>query len=191
MDNGAMQFPQHQQQQMMFTPQQQMMFTPMAAEGYFQPNWLPNSTSWSPDFVEQKDNNLFHLGRDIRAEPTIYENLLRVDIRTWDKNGSRTRKGISLPEDCWTSLLMQKDKILQAVTSMQQKEQVQVQFCLGREVYVSIRSPLWLIDIRYWYQDPEGTKKPSRRGISLKFDEFNKLLNVSHDITQELSKLKQ
>ena len=138
------------------------------------------------DFDVKKDNNLYELGRDIKAEPTIYEGILRVDIRHWKKDGTRSTKGISLPAQCWYAVVNGCYHIQNALNEMKAKQPVDACFHVGNLVYVSIKSPLWLVDIRYWYKAEDGTLKPSRRGISLKFKEFNKLMEHADDIRKRL-----
>ena len=137
--------------------------------------------------TEQEDVNLFELGRDIKAEPTIFEGTLRVDIRQWDKvSGARTTKGISLPAQCWIEVLNGCQHINSAVKQMKAKHPVNAWLHLGNLVYISVKDPYWMIDIRYWYQAQDGTIKPTRRGISLKFHEFNKLMGHADEIGKKL-----
>lgn len=123
----------------------------------------------------KEEPTLYLLGRDIQAEPTVFKGQPRVDIRQWTKDGLRTRKGISLPLACWQMLIAGKHQIQDVMKRMRQQK-VNEGYHLGGDIYVTIKSPLWLIDIRYWYKGEDGMLKPGRRGISLKVPEFSKLM---------------
>lgn len=126
------------------------------------------------------------LGRNIAAEPTQFQGQQRVDIRQWTDGGERTRKGISLPRAYWQMLVAGKQQIQDVMKRMRQTQNVNEGFSLGGDVYVTIKSPLWLVDIRYWYTSQDGMLKPGRRGISLKFPEFHNLMEYAKEIGKTL-----
>ena len=152
---------------------------------------LTDSVPWisplsSAKKEEEEENQLFDLGRNIKAEPCIYEGAVRVDLRHWNQDGTRTRKGISLPVQCWYAVVNGRQHIENAVNQMKEKQTVDKSFHLGNLIYIHIKSPLWLVDIRYWYKAEDGSMLPGRRGISLKFPEFNKLMKHAEDIRKKL-----
>ena len=139
--------------------------------------------------VPQAELTLHLLGRDINAEPTTYKGTRRVDIRQWTKDGVRTRKGISLPLPCWQNLIAGRDQIQDVVRRMRHAQKTNEVFDLGDDVHVSIKSPLWLVDIRYWYTGKDGEPRPGRCGIALKFPEFNNLMTAAAQIGKSLNSL--
>ena len=84
-------------------------------------------------------------------------------------------------------MLSQYEDIKEAIQEVKDHEGIEQYLDIGNDVYVSIRSPLWLIDIRYWYSAEDGTMKPKRCGISLRFREFDKLMNYSLQINEGLA----
>ena len=72
------------------------------------------------------------------------------------------------------------------ITRLKQHAIVCETYHLGEGVYTTIKSPLWLVDIRSWYLSEDNTLKPCRKGIALKFDEFSKLMECSAQIEQWL-----
>lgn len=148
-----------------------------------------NAESMMVDAVRgtsKAEPTLHLLGRNISAEATHFQGQLRVDIRQWTRDGERTRKGISLPLPCWQKLVAGKHQILDVVKRMRRKASVNEGYSLGGDVYVTIKSPLWLIDVRYWYKAEDGMLKPGRRGIALKFPEFFKLMEDASVIGKTL-----
>jgi hypothetical protein len=152
---------------------------PMASPAAFQ---ATNSPTVKTDVL--------HLGRDINVEPTLVQGQLRVDIRKWGDDGIRTRKGISLPVQCWQELIKCRQQLEENMEKMRDDQEVSDCCVLGDDIYATIKSPLWIIDIRNWYKSAECTfVKPGRRGIALKFPEFSKLMDYSGIIAQKLSGL--
>lgn len=144
----------------------------------------------SPLEIVSNEQDMAHepliLGRGIKVEGCSFRGELRVDIRDWTKEGQRTKKGISLPNTSWKELLRSKQLILNTIEQMKDKPPVNECFHLGNDIFATIKSPYWLVDIRYWYKTDDGSLKPGRRGTSLKFPEFNKLMEFTPAIEQAL-----
>lgn len=134
---------------------------------------------------EEKTTNIHALGRDIQVEPTIFEGQLRVDMRHWT-DGRRTKRGLSLPIQSWQGLINSKQHIRELMNEVKDKHAVQESIQLGKDVFVNIKSPLWIVDIRQWYEADDGSLKPGRRGVALRFPEFNKLMDLAPMIGHSL-----
>jgi hypothetical protein len=157
-----------------------------------QPSGAPLGGTSSIEAVVNRGQVVLPLGRGINAEPKTYEGLLRVDIRHWTDENIRTRKGISLPLQCWQELLNTKPQVQEAVEKMKQNQAVCECYHLGNSVYATVNSPLWIVDIRYWWKDQQdGVLKPGRRGIGLKFPEFSELMDYTCIINEKLTALQQ
>ena len=134
--------------------------------------------------------DVLHLGRDINVEPMLSQGQLRVDIRKWGDDGIRTNKGIYLPVQCLQELIKCRPQLEENMKKMRDDQEVSDCCVLGDDIYSTIKSPLWIVDIRNWYRSADcAFVKPGRRGIALKFPEFSKLMDYSGIIAQKLSAL--
>ena len=139
----------------------------------------------------EEEEMIYHLGRHNHIQPNLYQGQMRVDIRHWDRDGRRTKKGISLPIPCWQALLRLTESIQHIADRIKEKEVISNYFDLSNDVYVTLTSPLWIVDIRNWYMAEDGTLKPGWRGIALRFNEFSKLLEYASSIEHNLDTLLQ
>lgn len=143
------------------------------------------------DDQKVEEERIYPLGREIYVQPSLFQGQMRVDIRQWDNEGRRTKKGISLPIPCWLTLLGLTKTIQQTLDRIKGKETVREFFQLTNNVFVTLQSPLWIVDIRYWYKSEDGTLKPGWRGISLRLNEYSKLIHCASTIEQDLDSLLQ
>ena len=114
----------------------------------------------------------------------------RVDIREWDATGTiPSKKGISLPLQEWKMLCLvaadinqaRKDMILKVESGIIYfKPDVKLTRCLhiGGQIFVKAETGFPCIDIRkFWLPDGELEQKPTRKGISLRQEEWDDALN--------------
>jgi hypothetical protein len=73
------------------------------------------------------------------------------------------------------SLVFVSDRVDASIEDVKNQKPVDFEYHLGGNVYVSVVSPYWLVDIRQRFQDSEGKLRPTARGIKLKFREWQNL----------------
>ena len=107
-----------------------------------------------------------------RVKP--YENSLRFDLREW-KEDRPTRRGVSMPMLRFVSLMQHEEAISTALGKVMRNDPtVDESFHIGGNLYVSIKAPYWLVDFRQHFLDDEFVLRPTRKGLKLKLEEWNK-----------------
>jgi hypothetical protein len=88
-------------------------------------------------------------------------------------------KFINLPLKRWARFLLKLDAIDEQLEYARQGKIVDFQTHIGGKLYVSINSSLkWtMVDFREFYMHPTKGIRATKRGISLHYDEFQKLKN--------------
>ena len=107
---------------------------------------------------------------------------LRFDIRDWTDNRP-TIKGVSLPSLRWVSLVYMAPAVADAIKKVKEKgREVNFELHIGGNVYITVTSPYWLVDIRQRFVDSEGNLRPTRRGIKLRFAEWKALTETFEEV---------
>jgi hypothetical protein len=72
----------------------------------------------------------------------------------------------------------------QALTDVKKLKPVNFETHLGGNIYVSVASPYWLVDIRQRFRDSEGKLRPTTRGIKLKIQEWEVVKNTYPEVQE-------
>jgi hypothetical protein len=134
-----------------------------------------------PAEVSCEHRSLFDLGRGLHVEACLYQGTQRIDVRVWDDEGKRTKRGISLTIEQWVALLEDADKLDADLDRVKSGEGLHSSYCLGESVFVSITSPYRVLHIRRWYTD-NGELKPGRQGITLRIPEWRHLVDLQEQL---------
>jgi hypothetical protein len=114
----------------------------------------------------------------------------RVDIREWLENGiAPTKRGLSFPLQRFKVLMVSKDCIDQHLQRLIKDEDVSYELHLGGNVYVSLQSPLRIIDIRQRFLDSAGVLRPTRRGVALRVKQWEQLKGLFLRLEQLLPEI--
>jgi hypothetical protein len=112
------------------------------------------------------------LGNHRYVKITEWKDEVRIDIREWEmENGARipTRKGISLPLQRWKLLVDNFDSLDKALQE--------------KAGYASVKPNNVCMDIRQHWLPPNQTEVvPTKKGITLRPGEYDKLKDVSRVI---------
>ncbi|KAL4218173.1 hypothetical protein ACF0H5_004673 [Mactra antiquata] len=128
--------------------------------------------------VEVHDHGLDHI--EIALIQTIYENdLLKKDDYT-------------MTLQRYQQLVWQTEAIKEVVRKHKSGEDVQYSWHLGGNNFVQVNSGFPVVDLRkFWLPEWKDQLQPTRRGIPLKFDEFETLVELKAEIEQVIPELDQ
>ena len=123
-----------------------------------------------------------------RLKVQIWDDQLRVDIRTYEDNFQRPlKKGVSLSLARYKILTQYYDLLTEALGKAEKRELgSRVSYHLGGGVYASV-TPGWsFVDLRQYFvpDDGEGELHPTKRGIMLNGYEWVKLMNSAAEIEE-------
>jgi len=123
------------------------------------------------------------LGERVFVETLSSDGLPYVDIRRWSVDGKPTKKCIRLTLESWQFLLGVNEQLVADMHNVLTKRQwVKKRYPIGEDIYVSITSDWPRIDVYVWYNDVYGFLHPTKKGISLKFHQWRKLVELSSKI---------
>jgi hypothetical protein len=107
-------------------------------------------------------------------------------------NNLLTKKDYILPLQRWQQLMFQIDDLQTAVDEHKNGKDIHFNYHLGRNNFVQVNSGFQVVDLRQFWL-PEGTDRvqPTRKGIALKFDEFDILVKLKPEIEQVIPELDQ
>ena len=119
-----------------------------------------------------------------RVKP--WENNLRFDLREY-KEDQPTRRGISMPILRFISLMHHEEVIGTALGRVMANDKtLDEKFHIGGNLFVSVKAPYWLVDIRQNFMDSESQIRPTRKGLKLRVQEWNKLTTTFEAVKQAI-----
>ncbi len=108
----------------------------------------------------------------------------------WIQDEEPTKKGIRLSGSSWQLLLgVNEHLVADMFSNLTKRQWVNNHYPIDEGIYVSITSPWKEIDLYVWYIDECGLLKPSKKGISLKFPQWRKLVALSTEIADAMPDL--
>nr|WBW30870.1 PC4 [Argopecten irradians irradians] len=123
-----------------------------------------------------------HIGKEVYVVANMFRGETLIHVRTYGKreDGSTypTKKGIALNITRWKRLEDRCSKDIDgAIEKVKKGEHVHMKFHLGGNIYASINSGYACVNIRRWYmpKDEDGDLVPTRQGIALNFEQWDKL----------------
>lgn len=129
------------------------------------------------------------LGNNRFVQATEWKDQIRIDVREWELKDEKlipTKKGISLPLHRWKLLADNMDFVDQALN-----EKRDYASHIGGNVYATVKASGICVDIRQHWLPPNQTEvRPTKKGITLRPSEYNKLKDVAcviGDFVPELS----
>ena len=87
-------------------------------------------------------------------------------------------------------LIMKMPDINREVTKAKDEKYVDTRLHIGCAWYLSITSGFHCVDIRKFFKDSEGNIRATKRGISLSYSEWDRLMNVATRIENEIEAFK-
>lgn len=118
------------------------------------------------------------LGNCRYIQTTVWNDEPRIDIREWQTEDAKripTRKGISLKLQRWKLLVEAFDSLDKAL-----KEKSTYSSHIGGNVYASVKADNVCVDIgQHWLPPNQTEVVPSKKGITLRPAEYEKLKDVS------------
>jgi len=126
------------------------------------------------------------LGNECYVEK-INDNL--IVIRKYE-DGKPSIKAVEFPPYRWKELEYSLDKIEEAISEVRQGKDVAHKAHSGGNVYVSVSKQYLVINVRHFWK-PKDSKivQATRKGVTLKFDQFEKLksaVEIMPDFIPEL-----
>jgi len=90
----------------------------------------------------------------------------------------------------FTFLTMKMENINRSVSKAVDGKRIDTKLHTGGAWYISLTHGIRCLDIRKFFKDAQGNIKPTKRGISLSYSEWNTLMNVAARIQSELDAFK-
>ena len=142
-----------------------------------------------PTYLSSTQHQSFaSFGKDVFAEPTIFQNEVRLDIRRWDSAGFRLKEGISIPFKVWKSLMQNRARIM--ISSRKAKNRQIYDEPTNLEDSILLRYTPNGVDIRKLYQNQSGEFCVSMyKGLLLDFDQMEQLNQKATKLTLQLADL--
>ena len=115
-----------------------------------------------------------------------------VDTSKYRKGDRPAMKEFTLSLRRWQQLMMRIDDLQMAMTEHIDGKEVHFKHHLGRNNFVQVNSGFKVVDIRqFWLPEHTDQVQPTRKGIALKFDEFDTLIKLKAEIEQVIPELDQ
>ena len=92
--------------------------------------------------------------------------------------GDKKTSTLVIPPQRWANLALRMQSVNDVIYKVKKEglsAHVKELLHISGNMYISIESPYWVVDMRQYYMDSEGELKPGRNGIALKFQEWSKL----------------
>ena len=131
----------------------------------------------------------YKMTEQCNIQTTHWKDEIRIDVREWESKDQKlipTRKAISLPLYRWKLLVESFDSMDKA---LEEKEEYKSH--LGRNIFASVTKNNVCVDIRqHWLPPNQAEVVPTKRGITLRPEEYEKLKDVAcviGDFVPELS----
>lgn len=105
-----------------------------------------------------------------------------IDLRIVENDDQPSRKGQRLSLSRWKNLINNIEDIEKEVESMKNKEDVDYRLHLGGNIFVSIKTPYWCVNLRKFR---DGTI-PTHEGLSLKFGQWQHMIGRLDEIHFQL-----
>ena len=136
----------------------------------------------------------YQLGKYVTVEVKDYgnKNIVVVLSQSIYINNLLTKKDYILSIKRWQQLMWHLDEIQQAVTDHKEGKDVHFKYHLGRNNFVQVNRGFKVVDVRqFWLPEGKTEIHPTRRGIAIKFDEFDTLIKLKAEIDQMIPELDQ
>ena len=149
------------------------------------------------DFRTQTDNMVntrasYELGKYVNVAVKAYGHN-NIDIVFSQKvyvNNVLTKKDYTLPLQRWQQLTWYVEEIQQAVRDHNEGKDVHLKHHLGRNNYVQVNTGFQVVDLRQWWLPADKDQiQPTKKGIALKFEEFDTLIKLKAEIEQVIPEL--
>ena len=136
----------------------------------------------------------YELGKYVTVEVKDYGHK-NIDVVLSQKvyiNNLLTKKDYILPLQRWQQLMWYIDEIQQAVVDHKDGKEIHLKHHLGRNNFVQVNSGFQVVDLRQWWLPADKDQvQPTKKGIALKFDEFETLMKLKAEIEQVIPELDQ
>jgi len=167
------------------------------SENMSDPKQVVDSEGSSSDETEQLNREcFFHIGNTRYLKGTFWDGEWNIHIRQyeWSATGMLypTKVGIVLSLVRWAEILCHLKTIEETMSEIREGKTVKMFTHLGGNIYMSVGSPYHVVDIRQWWI-PDGKEdlKPTRKGIALKFKEWQSLMKCVDELAKEIPEIEQ
>ena len=126
----------------------------------------------------------FPLGKYVTMEVKDFENqhIEVIFVQTVYEQNLLKKKEFSLTLRRFQQVLRSLEDIKQAVKDHQDGKEVHYMKHLGANRYVQVNTGFRVVDLReFWLPEGKNTVQPTRRGIALKFEEFETLIQLDFE----------
>ena len=131
--------------------------------------------------------NRYLVGSKFRDDTYIH---IREYIQTDDGKDIPSKKGIALTPGRWKLLTMYTEQIDEAMQSFLDDRPTALSLHLGGNVYLTLKTGYPCVDIRQFYMAEGETEiRATKRGIALKFAEYEKLKTCIEDLKTYIPEL--
>ena len=121
----------------------------------------------------------------------VFKDETRIDIREWSEDSHiPSKKGCSLPLHVWKLLMLTTPNADAELDEVKKGQDVNHEFHLGNNIYLSIKSPYWVVDLRHRFKDSSGVLRYTRKGIRLKKNEWLALKECESVVESAVPELK-
>jgi hypothetical protein len=122
------------------------------------------------------------------------DGMIKIDIRQWrhTEEGDQeegpyeeivTSQGLVMSWDEWKKILYYRKKVAHSSRDIMADRPIEEKYEFGKNKFISLSWPYWCINLRSWFQkDGRGPFFPGKRGISLKFPEYDRLMLLEEDL---------
>ena len=112
-------------------------------------------------------------------------------IQTLYEKNLLTKKDYTMTLQRWQQLVWQTEDIKEAIQKHKAREDIHYNWHLGGNNYVQVNSGFPVVDLRkFWLPEGKNDPQATRRGIPLKFEEYDTLIKLKAEIEQVMPELK-
>ena len=120
-----------------------------------------------------------------------YKGKTRVDVRQYQNFGEKiypTKTGVHLSRAQFENLRSFLDEIIRDIQEYRDNKVEAFKYNIGNFLYVSASDGYPVVHIRFYFQNElMPLPLPTKSGIALRFDEWNKLVSVIEEIKKKLN----
>ena len=148
----------------------------------------------SLDFTMKTIRTTYILGKYVTLEikDDGNQNIDLVLSQNIHINNILTKTDYTLTLQRWQHFMYYVDEIQQAVQELNEGKEVYLNYHMGGNNFVQVNSGFNVVDFRqFWLPYGQSEVHPTRKGIALKFDEFETLIQLKANIEQVIPELNE
>jgi hypothetical protein len=119
---------------------------------------------------------------------------IKIDLRQWYNKEEEDAMGtletnvtsvqaLVLNWAEWKRILYNRKKLARNINDIMLDRAIEERYELGKNKFISVSWPFWCLTLRTWFQkDGSGDFFPGKRGITLKFAQYGRLMLLAEDL---------